>query len=272
MAWEWRQGKDLTYLTISEWEAEGIQIGFSTRWGGVSQSPYSSLNLGLHVGDNPENVRVNRGLWFKEWDSDGSDVTLGEQVHGTRIHWVSESDAGRGSQSLDSVIPGVDALVTTSTLGLMAFFADCVPVYFYHPKLQAVAIAHAGWKGTVGKIVLNTLEQFCNIGGDPAECWVALGPSIGPCCYEVDERVITGFQEGFQDAPFLEPVKPGHAMLDLWIANQVILREAGVPQENIWVAEICTSCHTDSFFSHRKEGPRTGRMAGWIRQTQQRED
>ena len=272
MSWVWRQGKHLTYLTIPEWEAEGVQLGFSTRWGGTSKPPYSSLNLGFHVGDAPEDVRVNREIWLKEWDATWSDMTIGEQVHGTQIHQVEVSDAGRGSQSLSTVLPAVDALVTKSALGLMAFFADCVPVFFYHRKIKTVGIAHAGWKGTAGKIVLNVLEQFRENGGDPADCWVALGPSIGPCCYEVDERVIKGFEEGFQETPFLKRGKPGHAQLNLWEANRVALQEAGVQSEKIWVAGICTACHTDSFFSHRIEGPKTGRMAAWIRQVPKGED
>lgn len=267
MSWVWRQGKRLTYLTIPEWEAEGIQIGFSTRWGGISKPPYSSLNLGFHVGDDSTDVRANRGIWLKEWDATWSDITIGEQVHGTQIHEVKMPDAGRGSQSLNTVIPAVDALFTQSTLGLMAFFADCVPVFFYHPKIQAVAISHAGWKGTAEKIVHNTLEQFRRNGGEPEDCWVALGPSIGPCCYEVDKRVIRVFESNFQETPFLKSGRPDHAQLDLWEANRVILQEAGVPSENIWVSGICTACHTDSFFSHRIEGPKTGRMAGWIRLT-----
>lgn len=271
MSWVWHKGKQLTYLTLPEWEAEGIQLGFSTRWGGVSKPPYATLNLGLHVGDTPEDVENNREIWFKEWDLRWPDVAIGEQVHGIQVHEVNSCDAGRGAQSLESVIPGVDALVTTGSLGLMAFFADCVPVFFYHPKIRTVGIAHAGWKGTAGKIVLRTLEQFHKMGGDPADCWVAIGPSIGPCCYEVDERVIKCFEGSFQKTSFLKPGKPGHAMLDLREANQVILREAGVHPEKIWVAGVCTACHTDSFFSHRIEGPKTGRMAGWIRQTPNRE-
>ena len=265
MPWLWRQGKMLTYLTIPEWEAQGIQIGFSTRWGGISQSPYSSLNLGLHVGDNPDDVRNNRVVWFEEWNADFSDVVIGEQVHGVNAYLVKDEDAGRGSLGLQSVIPDVDALVTTTSLGLMAFFADCVPVFFYNPKLQAVAIAHAGWKGTQGKVILNVLDKMRSLGGKPEDCWVAIGPSIGPCCYEVDDRVISRFEEDFSETPFLKSVKPGHAMLNLWEANQSLLKEIGVPSENIWTAQVCTACHTDSFFSHRKEGPSTGRMAGWIR-------
>lgn len=265
MSWCYHQGKKLTYLTLPEWSERGIQVGFSTRWGGVGQAPYESLNLGLHVGDDPEIVLKNREFWLQEWDAGWNDFVIGEQVHGVKVQRVKSTDAGRGSQDVKTVLPGVDGLVTTSNLGLMAFFADCVPVYFYHPTLGAVSIAHAGWKGTVGKIVNNVLKEFQNMGGDIRECWVALGPSIGPCCYEVDEHVMKIFQEKFEDTPFLKPSRPGHAQLDLWEANRQLLREAGVLPENIWSASICTACYTDRFFSHRQEGPKTGRMAGWIR-------
>jgi YfiH family protein len=272
MAWEWRQGKQMSYLTIPEWEAEGVQIGFSARWGGVSTSPYSSLNLGLHVEDDPQAVRTNRKTWFSQWNTDASMVVIGEQVHGSSIHEVEIGDAGRGSDSLDTAIPGVDGLFTRGSLALMAFFADCVPVFFYHPGIKMVGIAHAGWKGTVSKIALVMLERFREQGADPAECWAAIGPSIGPCCYEVDTPVIAAFREEFRDTPFLSAAKTGHAMLNLWEANRFMLLKAGVPEQQIWTAEICTACHTDSFFSHRIEGPKTGRMAGWIRQTPKRED
>lgn len=271
MTWSWRQGKNLTYLTLPQWEVEGIQIGFSTRWGGASLSPYSTLNLGLHVGDAPDKVRANRSLWFEEWNARQSEVAIGEQVHGTEIHRVSEVDAGRGSDSHHTVIAGVDGLFTTSQTALMAFFADCVPVFFYHPRLKAVGIAHAGWKGTSGKIVSKMLGEFQNQGGNPEECWAAIGPSIGPCCYEVDERVINDFRKNFSSMPFLKPGRNGHALLDLKAANEQMLREAGIPQDSIWVARECTACHTDSFFSHRVEGPQTGRMAGWIRLMSKRE-
>jgi len=272
MTWSWRQGKNLTYLTIPRWEAEGIQIGFSTRWGGVSLSPYASLNLGLHVGDAPDKVRLNRDVWFKEWDVHPSQVAVGEQVHGTRIHQVSEEDGGRGSESLDSAIAGVDGLYTICHTGLMAFFADCVPVFFYHPRLQTVGIAHAGWKGTSRKIAGQILEKFQRLGGEPDETWAAIGPSIGPCCYEVDERVIDEFAKNFTQMPFLKPGGNGHALLDLKAANEMVLREAGIPRERLWIARECTACHTDSFFSHRLEGPHTGRMAGWIRRLPKREE
>lgn len=265
MSWVYFHGKNLTYLTLPEWEKQGIQIGFSTRLGGVGNPPYESLNLGLHVGDDPEKVLQNRERWLQEWNSGWDDLVIGEQVHDVKVQVVEPFDAGRGGRDLKTVLPGVDGLITKSNLGLMAFFADCVPLYFYHPTLMAVSIAHAGWRGTVDKIAAQVLREFRKMGGEPQECWVALGPSIGPCCYEVDERVIKRFQADFEKVPFLKPTSHGHAQLDLWQANQQTLLEEGVLSENIWKASICTACHTDIFFSHRREGPKTGRMAGWIR-------
>ncbi|MEA4900065.1 peptidoglycan editing factor PgeF [Desulfitobacterium sp.] len=265
MGWCFRQGKRLTYLTLPEWEECGIQVGFSTRWGGIGRTPYESLNLGLHVGDDQDRVLRNRELWLQEWDAEWNDFVIGEQVHDVKVQRVEPADAGRGGRDIKTVLPGVDGLVTTSSLGLMAFFADCVPVFFYHPTLKAVSIAHAGWRGTVGKIAHRVLLEFQNMRGNISDCWVALGPSIGACCYEVDERVINLFQEAFKETPFIKPSRPGHAQLDLWEANRQLLLEAGAVPEHIWSASICTSCHTDSFFSHRREGPKTGRMAGWIR-------
>lgn len=265
MSWIYKRGKRLTYLTLPEWEKQGIQIGFSTREGGAGDAPYDSLNLGLHVGDDPETVLLNRERWLLEWNASWNDVVIGEQVHGVKVHVAQASDSGRGGRDLKSVLPGVDGLVTQSSQGLMAFFADCVPVYFYHPVLGAVGIAHAGWKGTVGKIVLEVLRKLEVLGGKPNECWAALGPSIGPCCYEVDEHVMRLFSEAFNKTPFIRLTRPGHGMLDLWEVNRQLLLAGGVLPENIASASICTACHTDRFFSHRREGPNTGRMAGWIR-------
>jgi len=272
MTWIWRQGKKLTYLTLPEWEREGMQIGFSTRWGGVSSLPYGTLNLGFHVGDVPEDVQSNRQLWYQEWDTLSHQVVLGEQIHGTKIQFVTEQDGGRGSDSLATAIPGTDGLLTQSHLALMALFADCVPVFFYHRGLKAVGIAHAGWRGTAGRIVEKVLTEIEALGGDPRETWVAIGPSIGPCCYEVDQKVIREFAQNFSQLSFIQPKEKGQGMLDLKKANAVVLQEAGIPREQIWVALECTACQTNSFFSHRREGPRTGRMAGWIRQLPTKEE
>ncbi|MHB8124303.1 MAG: peptidoglycan editing factor PgeF [Desulfitobacteriaceae bacterium] len=265
MAWEWRQGLILEYLSIPEWEARGIQIGFSARNGGVSDIPYKSLNLGLHVEDKPENVLENRSRWLSEWRANWSNFVIGEQVHGTQVVWVDKESGGRGARSLETVIPNVDGLLTQSQMGLMAMFADCVPIYFYHPVIDAVGIAHAGWKGTLGKISMNVLNKLVQAGGKIKDCWVALGPSIGPCCYEVDQVVAERFKSNFEQTSFLIPLGAGRFSLDLCEANRSQLLKAGIKSERIWMASTCTACNNESFFSHRRDGAPTGRMSGWIR-------
>jgi len=265
MNWKWQKRESLTVLTLPKWQAEGIDIGFSTRVGGVSPVPYDTFNLGLHVGDDPTAVLENRKRWLDQWEVPWSRVAVGEQVHGTSVLWVGEEDSGRGVRELETAIPAVDGLVTQSTVGLMAFFADCVPLFFYFPDIQAVGIAHAGWRGTAHKMGQKVLECVEKAGGRADNAWVAIGPSIGPCCYSVDERVAAEFRENFTETPFLSRQEEGHYLLNLWEANRMTLLEKGVRPENIDVAETCTADNTEWFFSHRRDGALTGRMAGWIR-------
>lgn len=265
MSWKWNKRGSLTYLTIPKWQAEGIDLGFSTRVGGVSEFPYDSFNLGLHVGDDPTAVLENRKHWLDQWGASLSEVAVGEQVHGTNVLWVNKEDGGRGSRESETAIPATDGLVTQSPVGLMAFFADCVPLFFYYPDLKAVGIAHAGWKGTAHKIGQKVLECFEEAGGRTADAWVAIGPSIGPCCYSVDERVAAQFRSNYHDTPFLHSQEDGHYLLDLWEANKTLLLGKGVRPENIDVASTCTADNPEWFFSHRRDGALTGRMAGWIR-------
>jgi len=265
MSWKWQTRGSLTFLTLPKWQGEGIDLGFSTRLGGVSQTPYDSLNLGLHVGDDPAAVLENREQWLEQWGVTRSRVAVGEQVHGTNVLWVTEHDGGRGSHELETAIPATDGLVTLSTVGLMAFFADCVPLFFYYPDLKAVGLAHAGWRGTANRIGQKVLECFEEAGGCTETAWVAIGPSIGPCCYSVDERVAAQFRLNYPATPFLHWQEDGHYLLDLWEANKNSLLEKGVRPENIEVASTCTADNPEWFFSHRRDGARTGRMAGWIK-------
>lgn len=265
MAWKLYQGEQLTYFSIPEWEQAGIEIGFSTRGGGISRGPFNSLNLGLHVGDDGRAVLENRRRWLSEWKCGWDGFVVGEQVHGNRVAWVAEEEGGCGAQELATSVRGVDGLLTTGNIGLMAFFADCVPLFFYHPKIELVALAHAGWKGTVDKIAQVTVDNIAQAGGSPEDCWVGIGPSIGPCCYEVDDAVAARITANFAATEFLTASRPGHYQLDLGQANKDILLARGVRAENIWLAQLCTSCRADDFFSHRRDGVLTGRMAGWIR-------
>ncbi len=265
MSWKWQKRGSLNYLTLPKWQATGIDVGFSTRVGGVSLVPYDSFNLGFHVGDDPSTVLENRKRWVDQWEVSCSMVAVGEQVHGTNVLWVNEEDGGRGVLELKTAIPAVDGLVTKSAVGLMSLFADCVPLFFYYPDIQAVGIAHAGWKGTAQKIGKKVLECFEKAGGRTETAWVAIGPSIGPCCYLVDETVATQFRANFEETPFLSKQEDDHYLLDLWEANRTTLLEKGVRLENIDVAATCTADNPEWFFSHRRDGACTGRMAGWIR-------
>ncbi len=264
MSWKWHTRGSLTYLTVPKWQAAGINLGFSTRVGGASLVPYDTLNVGLHVGDDPKAVLENRKRWFDQWGVPWTRVVVGEQVHGTNMIWVNENDGGRGANELETAIPAVDGLITQTSMGLMAFFADCVPLYFYYPDLGAVGIVHAGWKGTANKIGQKALKHFEEAGGCTESAWVAIGPSIGPCCYTVDEKVAVQFRLNYDKTPFLCSQGDGHYLLDLWDANRRLFLEKGVRPENIEVASTCTADNPEWFFSHRRDGARTGRMAGWI--------
>ena len=265
MTWEWYQGSALEYLYLPAWAAEGIEIGFSSRLGGASKPPFASLNLGLHVNDKQGDVLENRRRWFSEWSASWSDLVIGEQVHGTRVVWVDKGMAGRGAFCLETSLPNVDGLLTQSELGLAALFADCVPIFFYHPRIKAVGIAHAGWKGTLGKISLNVLKQLAEAGGKTEDCWVALGPSIGSCCYQIDQALAASFRMNFVQNDFLSALGPGSFSLDLREANRSLLIEAGVKPDLIWMSSACTACDSTKFFSHRRDGTLTGRMSAWIR-------
>lgn len=241
--------------------------GFTTRHGGVGSPPFDTLNMGLHVRDNPDDVVENRhrvcralGFSLEAWVS-------GEQVHGAEVAMVGPEAAGRGSLTLSTAISGVDGLITNAAgILLAAYFADCVPVFFVDPEIPAIGIAHAGWRGTLGGVVDRMVEQFRLSFGTPSErLHVWLGPAIGPCCYQVDSTLANQFRhiaEGFP-APIIRE-NGGTYWLDLRLANRLRLQNLGVLPDAMDTAPHCTGCDTEQFFSHRVLGPTTGRMAGLI--------
>ncbi|GLX68275.1 peptidoglycan editing factor PgeF [Paenibacillus glycanilyticus] len=252
-----------------------LTAGFTGRGGGVSEDAWASLNVGLHVGDADEDVVRNRRLiteaigWpFEAW-------TCGEQVHGCEVFQVTESERGMGRESRASAIADTDGLMTNIPGVLLAsFYADCVPLYFYDPENQAVALAHAGWKGTVQQIATRTIEAMQEqYGTKPEELLCAIGPSISDCCYEVDGFVIDKLQPLVEELAreltvdpelMMTLVENGKAMVNLKQINRHIMLKAGILPIHIELSQWCTGCSTDQFFSHRKEGGKTGRMASWI--------
>ena len=239
----------------------------STRLGGVSKAPYDSLNLALHVGDDPVAVLRNRELFANSLYLRAKDIVTPEQVHGDRVLRVTEAERGRGSCSYEDAIPQTDALVTNvPELPLMLCFADCVPILFVDPENHAVGIAHGGWKGTMKKIARKTLEAMQQeFGTDPKDCLVGIGPSIGPCCYEVGENVQEECRNAFPEhwEKLLLQGENGKLHLDLWAANRLQLQDAGVPEQHVDCAEECTCCKHNWFYSYRSDGA-TGRIAAII--------
>lgn len=260
-------------LEISKWTTQypGLTAGFTTRNGGVSEAPYHSLNMALHVHDqiaavveNRKRVCVAVGMSFESW-------TCAEQVHGHHVHVVTADERGRGREAREDAIQSADAIITQEEdICLASFYADCVPLLFVDPVKRVIGLAHAGWQGTVQQIAVHTVEKMQEaFGCDPSHILAAIGPSISSCCYEVDKRVITPVEQLLQDLPAearsaLKYQNEDHAMVDLREINRHLLVKAGIMASNIECTTWCTGCHREMFYSHRMEGGHTGRMASWI--------
>lgn len=260
--------KNISYWRVAFLEERvPVKAVFSSRTGGLSLPPYASLNLGLHVGDNPELVMANRRLLADTLDLPLECWVIGEQVHGNRVALVEWQDAGRGSEELANALAGIDAMVTSeSRVALVAFYADCVPLFLVDPVKRVLGLAHAGWRGTVlgigGRVVTRMVREFNSC---PADLLAAIGPSIGRCCYQVDTRVGVAVKERLPWAnKVLTPDGSNHYRLDLPRANYLELLAAGLRPENIELANLCTCCLSDTFFSYRATGGPTGRQAALL--------
>lgn len=239
--------------------------GISTRHGGVSQGDFDSLNLGLHVNDQPELVKKNRDIFFAGLGLPaGSGVTC-QQVHGANIFCVAREHTGIGMYDYTKAISDVDALVTNvSELPLMLFFADCTPILLADPVKKAIGVAHGGWKGTLAGIAKKTVSYMVKeFGCMPEHILAGIGPAIGSCCYEVGNEVAEGFKTAFPDfeQDILKKTSGGHYHLDLPRTNYLQLRQEGLLAEHIDMADVCTACNNRQFFSYRADGGRTGRIA-----------
>lgn len=238
--------------------------GLSGRLGGVSGKPYDALNMGLHVGDDPAKVLENRRRFLNALELKSEDVCSPQQVHGVSVHRVTVGDRGKGALDYASAIPETDALITNALgVPLLLCFADCVPLLFVDPEKGAIGLAHAGWKGTVGRIGVKTVEAMAQaFGSEPEKLLVGIGPSIGPECFDIGEDVAEKFREAFPE--YHEKIlsnQDGKLHADLWAANRLQLEEAGVAPGNIECADKCTSCSHKWFFSYRADGGETGRLA-----------
>ncbi len=248
-----------TFLFENLSHLKGIRHFVSTRHGGTSKPPFDTLNLSFNVSDDPKNVLRNRKLLTEALGIDIESMTTAKQVHNNKIAVVTGKMRGRGANDLESALDGIDAMITNVPgILLMIQAADCVPLLFYDPVKKVIAAAHAGWRGAVLKIARNTVKSMVNkYKSEPYNIYVGIGPSIGPCCYEVGREVI-------QEAKEMITTRNGSSYFDLWEANKRQLIGSGVPLSNIEVPRICTHCSSDTFFSSRAGKGITGRFGAGI--------
>ncbi|TCZ72301.1 peptidoglycan editing factor PgeF [Paenibacillus albiflavus] len=242
-----------------------LTAGMTSRHGGISKAPYDSLNLGLHVGDAAEDVVANRSALAAAIGLPFEACTFAEQVHGNEVSMVSSVERGKGRTDKDDSIRNVDALITAEPdTCLCLMYADCVPLYFIDPIRQVIAVSHAGWKGTAQNIVGTTINKMVeHYGCDPSDIKAAIGPSIGECCYEVNQEVVD--KMAVHISPVVRPSRnPDKYMMNLQEINRLFMIKAGILSSNIEISKLCTSCHKDDFYSYRAEGGTTGRMIAWL--------
>ncbi len=254
-----REITGLRYFQFESLLSENLTQAVFSRQGGVSPDPWNSLNLGCNVGDDPARVSENKNKLLEAIGYSSHQLAQIHQVHSADVDVVNKP-MGRNPELAQG-----DAMISNTTGLLMLMrFADCVPILFYDPVKYAAGIAHAGWKGTVNEVVIAVVDKLKKqFGTDPSDLITGIGPSIGPDHYEIGEDVIEEVKSTFPDnwdqvlITGTDSVK-----LDLWEANKISLRKAGVV--HIETAEICTACDVENWYSHRAENGKTGRFAAVI--------
>jgi YfiH family protein len=279
--WTTRASRSLKLLQIPALSKLPWLIhAFSTRPGGISPLDNEKvLNLGFTEWDTRENVLENRRRFQTAVGAKDLPLVTLKQFHSDVIHLLDSAPADpcRGDASITNR-PGLLLAIQT---------ADCVPILLVDPKKRAIAAIHAGWRGTLARIAAKTIGKMqMHFGTNPRDLLAAIGPSIGPCCYEVGTEVATQFLSQFPDAPgyfdefrtgdepnpiqWLNMMPPGHqpppkgVLLDLRKANRSQLQAAGLRPQNIHTIDLCTACRPDLLFSYRKEGPASGRLMSVI--------
>ncbi len=275
---------------------------FSTRRGGISAAPCAGLNLGLTESDRRERVEENRQRFFRALGAKNFTVPALRQIHSSHSFVVGRDGDGRLSYQLPGAgpiaaaaekPPAGDGLMTAEPGILLNIrVADCLPLLLVDTRRRVVAAVHAGWRGALARIIEKSVGDIRRaLGSDPGKLIAAVGPSIRACCYEVGQEVVEAFHGSFAKAKsfflplrtrpeaatdrhsilFLSAYPPGHApehlpaaRLDLAVVARHQLVTAGLKPANILIADYCTACRTDLFFSHRREGPATGRQAAVI--------
>jgi purine-nucleoside/S-methyl-5'-thioadenosine phosphorylase / adenosine deaminase len=254
------QSGEIEYYCFQTLETAGVIHAAITRRGGVSPSPWASLNLGGTVGDDPGRVSENRHRAFSAIECEMSSLFDVWQVHGDRVV-VADAPRPPGQAHIQA-----DAILTDKKgVTLFMRFADCVPVYLFDPVRQAIGLAHAGWQGTIKRTAGLAVQAMADkYGSRPADIVAGIGPSIAAHHYPVGPEVARQVQSAFGEdshsllLPVSDNQLDSQVQFDLWEANRLVLQQSGVHQ--VEISNLCTACHTADWYSHRGEHGSTGRF------------
>jgi polyphenol oxidase len=257
----WRERDGVKVLVCAPLEDAGFINGFSTRGGGISPMPENSLNLAGFNEDSAENILENRRRFLKLFPGDWA-LAGCWQVHGSDTRVVNDLAEAKPAEDARGDSIYCDAIIS-NTNGVFAGVktADCVPILIADPTNGAFAAVHAGWRGTLSEIATKTLLQLTErYRTRSADVAVAIGPAAGACCYEVGQDVIEPFTKKFPGQKLFTDTRPQHACINLLESNRAQLIAAGVPEEKIYIAPLCTMCNTNLFFSYRREKNQYGKV------------
>lgn len=246
-----------------------VANAFSTRLGGASRGKFATMNFSYSRGDSAEDVLENFTRIARAMGVERDRMVVSNQTHTVNLRQVTEEDAGKGVIR-DRDYRDVDGLITdVPGITLVTFYADCVPLYLLDPVNRAIGLSHSGWRGTVkrmGQVTVDAMKEA--YGTRPRDLIACIGPSICQDCFEVGEEVVDEFKKVFDpmhwDNLFCQGRMPGKYQMDLWKANEIIFREAGIRPDHIHTTNICTMCNSGYLFSHRKVGEERGNLAAFL--------
>jgi len=238
---------------------------FTTRFGGVSEGPLESLNLGENRGDKPENVKENYRVVRAALGFESAPLCFTKQAHKTDVRVVTAADA---REPFDPFPYEADGIVSSQIgLALVCFTADCVPVLLCDPVAHVAGAIHCGWRSTVADILGAAVEKMVSLGATPENLHAAIGPGIEMCCFETGPEVAEGVSKllgSDADGTYFAVPGTGKFMVDLKETDRRRLLQLGLLDENISVSDECTSCNSDKYWSHRKTGGERGTQAAFI--------
>ncbi len=244
--------------------------GFSTRYGGVSDGIYKSMNLSFSQGDDERRVLKNHGIMAKTMGVELADMVYSHQTHTTNVLRVTREHAGMGF-TVTRNFHDVDGFVTdVPGLMLVTAYADCVPLYFADTRLHVIGLSHSGWRGTVNNMAQATVDKMSyEFGSRPCDIAAFIGPSICASCYEVGDDVARNFRDRYGAESEKILTKKGAASedkyyLNLHAANRINMLNAGISPQNIHVTDICTCCNPELLFSHRASKGKRGGLCGYM--------